>query len=50
MTGLSRGMTFSLCRFLHQWLFEGILFDPYGEFMIQMSEQYLEFRGVNYQI
>jgi gamma-tubulin complex component 6 len=34
--------------FLHEWLFEGILFDPYGEFMIQMNEQYLEFRDKRY--
>ncbi|XP_062505293.1 gamma-tubulin complex component 6-like isoform X2 [Corticium candelabrum] len=34
--------------FLQRWLFEGVLFDPYGEFMIQMNEQYLAFRDKNY--
>lgn len=35
-------------RFLSQWILEGIINDPYGEFFIQVNVKYLPTRGRTY--
>ena len=32
-------------RFIQTWVFKGICNDMFGEFMIEMDEQYLAYRG-----
>lgn len=32
-------------RFIHDWVYSGVFRDVYGEFMIQVNEDYLGFRG-----
>ena len=39
---------FILRRFVQTWVFKGICNDMFGEFMIEMDEQYLAYRG-NYE-
>ena len=39
---------FILRRFVQSWVFKGICNDMFGEFMIEMDEQYLAYRG-NYK-
>ena len=38
---------FYVVRFLQDWVFHGVHRDLYGEFMIQMDENYLDCRGNN---
>lgn len=33
------------CRFIHDWVYSGVFRDVYGEFMIQVNQEYLGFRG-----
>lgn len=33
-------------RFVHDWVYSGVFRDAYGEFMIQVNEEYLGFRGM----
>ena len=39
---------FILRRFVQTWVFKGVCNDMFGEFMIEMDEQYLAYRG-NYK-
>lgn len=32
-------------RFVSDWVYNGVFRDVYGEFMIQVNEEYLNFRG-----
>ena len=32
-------------RFVSDWVYSGVFRDVYGEFMIQVNEEYLSFRG-----
>lgn len=32
-------------RFVSDWVYNGVFRDVYGEFMIQVNEDYLSFRG-----
>lgn len=32
-------------RFIYDWVYSGVFRDVYGEFMIQVNEDYLCFRG-----
>lgn len=32
-------------RFVSDWVYSGVFRDVYGEFMIQVNEEYLRFRG-----
>lgn len=32
-------------RFVSDWVYSGVFRDVYGEFMIQVNEEYLGFRG-----
>lgn len=32
-------------RFVSDWVYSGLFRDVYGEFMIQVNEEYLAFRG-----
>ena len=32
-------------RFVQTWVFKGVCHDMFGEFMIEMDEQYLAYRG-----
>lgn len=34
-------------RFIHDWVYSGVFRDVYGEFMIQVNEDYLGFRGTS---
>lgn len=36
---------FSSCRFVSDWVYNGVFRDVYGEFMIQVNDEYLGFRG-----
>lgn len=36
---------FFLNRFMSDWVYSGVFRDVYGEFMIQVNEEYLGFRG-----
>ena len=40
----SVGATY-VCRFVQTWVFKGVCHDMFGEFMIEMDEQYLAYRG-----
>ncbi|XP_054845343.1 gamma-tubulin complex component 6 [Eublepharis macularius] len=35
-------------RFIHDWVYSGVFRDAYGEFMIQVNEEYLGFRDKRY--
>lgn len=35
----------ALRRFVSDWVYSGVFRDVYGEFMIQVNEEYLSFRG-----
>lgn len=35
-------------RFIYDWVYSGVFRDVYGEFMIQVNEDYLCFRGTVY--
>ncbi|KAJ7329644.1 hypothetical protein JRQ81_015818 [Phrynocephalus forsythii] len=35
-------------RFIHDWVYSGVFRDAYGEFMIQVNEDYLSFRDKRY--
>ncbi|XP_061496191.1 gamma-tubulin complex component 6 isoform X2 [Rhineura floridana] len=35
-------------RFIHDWVYSGVFRDAYGEFMIQVNEDYLGFRDKHY--
>lgn len=37
----------ALRRFVSDWVYSGVFRDVYGEFMIQVNEEYLSFRGEN---
>ena len=34
-----------VCRFVSDWVYSGVFRDVYGEFMIQVNEDCLSFRG-----
>ncbi|XP_064224329.1 gamma-tubulin complex component 6 isoform X4 [Aotus nancymaae] len=35
-------------RFIHDWVYSGVFRDTYGEFMIQVNQEYLSFRDKSY--
>lgn len=43
--GAERVCFFFLNRFMSDWVYSGVFRDVYGEFMIQVNEEYLGFRG-----
>ncbi|MGH0163667.1 UNVERIFIED_CONTAM: hypothetical protein FKN15_047666 [Acipenser sinensis] len=36
------------CRFIYDWVYSGVFRDVYGEFMIQVNEDYLSFRDKHF--